>query len=613
MKRVDNSDVNIKLDSRIVYLSNFNAKFYTVNAENFFIRKTQDNVISAETEDNDTEYYIKLDWNELVTLGEGVLQYKIVNNVPDSDRADLYFNKNLERTTEYYINSNVTIDPESEQSYAEIIAELGVKIDTEIARSTSADTVHDEAIQDEVITRQQNVSDLTDLISANTSGITQNRSDIGDLSTELSNEITNRQNADTAISGAVDTVLANYLTISAFTEAEEIISASLNDLDDRKLDASAYTPTDLSNYYTKSEVYNKTEVDNAIAAIDVSDQLTDYLKISAFTQAEQTISASLNDLESSKADKTEVSSLFNTVNDKAESLSGAVATKLDTSAFTSYSGNLNTNLTNQFNNIDQAIVGLQNTKLSSDDFNTYSAATKTVIDGKLNTADFNSYSANTDDILSRYHQSIVLADQTAINANTTANEAKAIANTTFNSLTQSDWNESDSSKLSYIENKPFGETSGFVNIFASTGFSLTRCGQYNYGNMNGGLSLSEDLVDGEVYKVTVNGNDFIYTASTYNNILCLNFSGNPNVDTVTVFKSTLGGSYNISIYETYLNGDTSHAAISISKSGYQLVQIDNRYINYSGDTYIQSLVTRIEELETQVNEWKNNGINVGDY
>ena len=116
MKRVDNSDVNIKLDSRIVYLSNFNAKFYTVNAENFFIRKTQDNVISAETEDNDTEYYIKLDWNELVTLGEGVLQYKIVNNVPDSDRADVYFNKNLERTTEYYINSNVKVDPESEQS-----------------------------------------------------------------------------------------------------------------------------------------------------------------------------------------------------------------------------------------------------------------------------------------------------------------------------------------------------------------------------------------------------------------------------------------------------------------------------------------------------------------
>lgn len=394
MKRVDNSDVNIKLDSRIVYLSNFNAKFYTVNAENFFIRKTQDNVISAETEDNDTEYYIKLDWNELVTLGEGVLQYKIVNNVPDSDRADLYFNKNLERTTEYYINSNVTVDPESEQSYAEIIAELGVKIDSEIARSTSADTVHDEAIQDEVITRQQNVSDLTDLISANTSGITQNRSDIGDLSTTLSNEITNRQNADTAISGAVDTVLANY--------------------------------------YTKNQVYTKTEVDNAIAAIDVSDQLSGYVQTSVFTSYSASVateiednelatSEAINDINSrlinivDKIDDNELatSEAINDLNSRVINILDNTYTKTEvdnaiaaidvssqlsgyvtTSAFTSYSGNLNTNLTNQFNNIDQAIVGLQNTKLNSGDFNTYSAATKTVIDGKLDSSAFTSYSAS---------------------------------------------------------------------------------------------------------------------------------------------------------------------------------------------------------------------------
>ena len=238
------------------------------------------------------------------------------------------------------------MNPESEQSYAEIIAELGVKIDTEISRSTSADTVHEKAIQDEVITRQQNVSDLTDLISSNTSDITQNRSDIGDLTTVLSNEITNRQNADAAISGAVDTVLANYLTISAFTEAEENILDTLNDINDRKLDASAYTPTDLSNYYTKSEVYNKTEVndlnnrkldasaytptdlsnyytksevynktevDNSIAAIDVSEQLAGYLKVSAFTQAEQTI------------------------NDNIKAVSGSIDTKLDKSDFNSYS------------------------------------------------------------------------------------------------------------------------------------------------------------------------------------------------------------------------------------------------------------------------------------
>ena len=346
MKRIDNSDVNIKLDSRLVNLSNFSAKFYTVNSNNFFIGKNQNDVFT-----DGIDYYIKLDWSELVSLGEGVLQYKIINNILDLDRPDLYYNKCLQRTTEYYINSNIVVDEESAQSYAEIIAELGIKIDSEIARSTSADTVHDEAIQDEVITRQQNVSDLTDLISSNTSGITQNRSDISDLSAAITNEITERTtnyytktDVDNAIAAIdVSEQLADYVKISAFTQAEQTINNNINavsgsvgtklaksdfntysaatntrigDLNgmfqdmatsfgafenvtfpnytaetetkiNSKLDASAYTPTDLSNYYTKSEVYNKTEVDNAIAAIDVSDQLSGYVLLHLIQQQQK--------------------------------------------------------------------------------------------------------------------------------------------------------------------------------------------------------------------------------------------------------------------------------------------------------------------------------------
>ena len=46
-------------------------------------------------------------------------------------------------------------------------------------------------------------------------------------------------------------------------ENEEIIATALNDLNKNKLDASAYTPTDLSNYYTKSETSGKTELSTA--------------------------------------------------------------------------------------------------------------------------------------------------------------------------------------------------------------------------------------------------------------------------------------------------------------------------------------------------------------
>ena len=49
---------------------------------------------------------------------------------------------------------------------------------------------------------------------------------------------------DTIISGVNDSII----------EDEEVISSALNDLNERKLDASAYTPTDLTNYYNKTEV-----------------------------------------------------------------------------------------------------------------------------------------------------------------------------------------------------------------------------------------------------------------------------------------------------------------------------------------------------------------------
>lgn len=46
----------------------------------------------------------------------------------------------------------------------------------------------------------------------------------------------------------------NYYTKQQIDDAEMVVSAALNDLESRKLDASAYTPTDLSEYYTKNEI-----------------------------------------------------------------------------------------------------------------------------------------------------------------------------------------------------------------------------------------------------------------------------------------------------------------------------------------------------------------------
>lgn len=64
--------------------------------------------------------------------------------------------------------------------------------------------------------------------------------------------------------------IGDYLT-SADTYSKEEIDDKLDD----KLDASAYTPCDLSNYYTKQETSSKTEIDTALEAkADVDDVYT---------------------------------------------------------------------------------------------------------------------------------------------------------------------------------------------------------------------------------------------------------------------------------------------------------------------------------------------------
>ena len=65
-------------------------------------------------------------------------------------------------------------------------------------------------------------------------------------------------NNNATVTEAIDDL--EYMVVNK----EEAIAAALNDLNGRKLDASAYTPTDLSNYYTKGETSGKTEISNAL-------------------------------------------------------------------------------------------------------------------------------------------------------------------------------------------------------------------------------------------------------------------------------------------------------------------------------------------------------------
>lgn len=90
---------------------------------------------------------------------------------------------------------------------------------------------------------------------------------------------------------AIDNLVGSGFTSSSITdviiENEEIVSNALTDLDERKLDASAYTPTDLSNYYTKSETSGATELTTAFSAkANTATTLAGYGITDAYTKSE---------------------------------------------------------------------------------------------------------------------------------------------------------------------------------------------------------------------------------------------------------------------------------------------------------------------------------------
>ena len=101
----------------------------------------------------------------------------------------------------------------------------------------------------------------------------------------------------------IDDVLGSGFTVSSVTssitevikENELITASALNDLNLRKLDASAYTPTDLSGYYTKVEVDN-------ILGSGFTGENSGYTVTKAMNDTERVVAAALNDLNERKLD-----------------------------------------------------------------------------------------------------------------------------------------------------------------------------------------------------------------------------------------------------------------------------------------------------------------------
>ena len=117
------------------------------------------------------------------------------------------------------------------------------------------------------------------------------------------NTAAGKQDIDIPLSEIFDPSL--YYTKEYIDENERVVAEALNDLNERKLDASAYTPTDLSNYYTKDETSGATEISTALAGKSDTSHTHDdrYYTKSEIDEQQETVAAALNDLESDKQDK----------------------------------------------------------------------------------------------------------------------------------------------------------------------------------------------------------------------------------------------------------------------------------------------------------------------
>lgn len=199
MKRIY-ADLKINISDIKNIGEKFIIKFYT----------TSKSVAIVKTDMDIVDGVIKLNWSELATIGRGVLQYELNNITEDADYDDGIYDSTYTGTTEYYIMSDISIDEDDEDTpITEVIAVIKNDIN-------SLDT----AKQDK-LTAGENITIDNNVISATFEG--------------------------------EDIDLSNYYNKSEIDNMEQVVAASLNDLNTR-----------LGTKANTSDVYTKSEVDQAI-------------------------------------------------------------------------------------------------------------------------------------------------------------------------------------------------------------------------------------------------------------------------------------------------------------------------------------------------------------
>lgn len=134
MRRVtQGGDINFNVADVKGLGANYAFRFYTTDSCKYIVKVDGDAV----------EGIIRLEWEELKTLGDGVLNYCCENLEPDEEYSDATFNRTFGGTTQWYI---VTSCSGGGGGSSEEISELSDRLDAEIDRSSGEDIKHDRLI-----------------------------------------------------------------------------------------------------------------------------------------------------------------------------------------------------------------------------------------------------------------------------------------------------------------------------------------------------------------------------------------------------------------------------------------------------------------------------------
>ena len=170
-----------------------------------------------------------------------------------------------------------------------------------------------------VVNNQTNISTVSGDVISLSASVVANKTNITALSAGTIQLSADTKAAIAALSaGTIQLSADTYSAISALTNEmyvnELVIAAAFNDINDRVIELSGRT-VDLSNYYTKNEVYNKAEVDAKITSGGSFDPTQYYTKtdcdnlfetkanVSVLSSATRSISQSLNTLSSATHNK----------------------------------------------------------------------------------------------------------------------------------------------------------------------------------------------------------------------------------------------------------------------------------------------------------------------